>query len=72
MKLQGAHLAKTGCAIPCFAMFSMLELVKIGCVFGKLDVYKTLYPLLANVLGLISCHFYTIMYTMDWHLDMCT
>jgi hypothetical protein len=31
-------------------MFSMLELVKIGCVFGKLGVQNTLHPWLANAL----------------------
>jgi hypothetical protein len=41
MTLQGVHLAKTGCTIPCSSVFSMLRLVKIGRAFGKLGVQNT-------------------------------
>jgi hypothetical protein len=51
MTLQGVHLAETGCAIPGSPMFSMLELVKIGCVLGKLGLQNTpCTPGLANTL----------------------
>jgi hypothetical protein len=41
MTLQGVDLAQSGCAIPGSPMFSMLKLIKLGCVFGQLGVQNT-------------------------------